>query len=172
MWRRTEESKPRETGGPSVISSPKQAGTAGEGPSKAPNTPAAVSKDIKIRGDITGQGDLSIDGQLEGNVDLRNGTFIVGPNARVTGEIEAREVVIRGEVIGALKSCEHVHIGSTGRLTGDMETRGIVIEDGAILHSRVAVPKVDEQEVATHPSPGEADQANQPALQKARASGA
>lgn len=167
MWRKVE-SKPRQTVGPSVASSPpKQAGPPSEGPmSSNPSTTPAVSKGIKIKGDIMGQGDLAIDGEVEGNVHLSPGTFIVGPDARVTGEIEAREVIIRGEVVGALKACERVHIWSTGRLTGDMETRGIVIEDGAILHSRVAVPRAETHEVTT--TAGETDQSS---LQKAKAMG-
>jgi len=56
--------------------------------------------------------------------------------------------VIRGEVIGSLRSCERVHIWSTGKLTGDMETRGIVIEDGAVLHSKVATPQAKAAEAA------------------------
>jgi cytoskeletal protein CcmA (bactofilin family) len=100
-----------------------------------------VGHNIKIKGEISGDGDFFLDGEFEGFIRLTGGTFTVGSNARVSAEIEAREVVIRGEVIGSLKSCERVHIWSTGKLTGNMETRGIVIEDGAILHSKIATPQ-------------------------------
>jgi cytoskeletal protein CcmA (bactofilin family) len=109
------------------------------------NELAAVSQGIKIKGEVSGEGDFYIEGELEGNLRLSSGTFTVGPSARVNAEIEARMVIIRGEVIGTLKGCERVHIFSTGKLTGNIETRGIVIEDGAILHSRVAVPPADGQ---------------------------
>jgi cytoskeletal protein CcmA (bactofilin family) len=99
-----------------------------------------VNRGIKIKGEISGEGDFLIDGEFEGKVHLTDGTFTVGPNASVTAEIEAREIVIRGEMIGTLKARERVHIWSTGKLTGNMETRGIAIEDGAVLHSKVAVP--------------------------------
>jgi len=83
-------------------------------------------------------------------------------NARVSAEIEAHEVIIRGEVIGTLKA-ERVHIWSTGKLTGDMESRGIVIEDGAVLHSKVAVPQSAVAEVAVpEVSVGETDQPFKP----------
>ncbi len=171
MWRRAEDNEPGQTPGPVMTSCPpKQPAPTGQESSGTP----AVSKGIKIKGDIAGQGDLSIDGELEGNVRLSGGTFIVGPNARVKGEIEAREVIIRGEVIGALKACERVHIWGTGRLTGDMETRGIVIDDGAVLHSQVAVPKAEAHQVhedRPHGA-GETNQADQPVLQKTKASGA
>jgi cytoskeletal protein CcmA (bactofilin family) len=105
-----------------------------------------VGHNIKIKGEICGDGDFFLDGEFEGFIRLTGGTFTVGSNARVSAEIEAREVVIRGEVIGSLKSCERVHIWSTGKLTGDMETRGIVIEDGAVLHSKVATPQAKAAE--------------------------
>lgn len=105
------------------------------------NTPESVRHGIRIKGEITGQGDFFLDGEVEGKISIGNGTLTIGPNSRVHAEIEARNVEIRGEVIGALRACERVHIYSTGRLTGPMETRGIVIEDGAILHSKVATPE-------------------------------
>jgi len=77
-----------------------------------------------------------LDGEFEGKIRIADGSFIVGPNAYVTAEIEAREIIIHGEVIGTLKG-ERVQVSSTGRVTGDMETRGIVIEDGAVLRSKV-----------------------------------
>jgi cytoskeletal protein CcmA (bactofilin family) len=100
-----------------------------------------VSRGVIIKGEISGQGDFFLDGTFEGKVHLPEGSFTAGPHAHVTAEIEAREIIVLGEIIGTLKARERVHISSTGRLTGDMDTRGIVIEDGAILHSKVATPR-------------------------------
>ena len=149
MWHKPDESKPKSTSAASTspVAPTHPSGTA---PPNPPNTPAAVGHNIKIKGEISGHGDFFLDGEFEGLIRLTGGTFTVGSNARVSAEIEAREVVIRGEVIGSLKSCERVHIWSTGKLTGDMETRGIVIEDGAVLHSKVATPQAKAAE-ATEP---------------------
>jgi cytoskeletal protein CcmA (bactofilin family) len=110
--------------------------------------PATVSQRIKIKGEITGQGDFSIDGEFEGTVHLDDGRFTIGPSARVTAQIEAREIIVRGEVIGSIKAHNRVQICSTGKLTGDLDSRGIMIEDGAELHSKVAVPKTRPQPAA------------------------
>ncbi len=59
-------------------------------------------------------------------------------------EIEAREIIVRGEVIGTLKASERVQVWSTGSVTGDMETRGIVIEEGAVLRGKVDVRLNDQ----------------------------
>ena len=102
---------------------------------------ATVSRGVIIKGEISGQGDFFLDGTFEGKVHLPEGSFTAGPHAHVTAEIEAREIIVLGEIVGTLRARERVHISSTGRLTGDMDTRGIVIEDGAILHSKVAAPR-------------------------------
>jgi cytoskeletal protein CcmA (bactofilin family) len=147
VWHKPDESKPKTPSAPSTspVATTQPGGAA---PQNSPNTPAAVGHNIKIRGEISGHGDFFLDGEFEGMIHLTGGTFTVGSNARVSAEIQAREVVIRGEVIGSLKSCERVHIWSTGKLTGDMETRGIVIEDGAVLHSKVATPQATVAEAA------------------------
>jgi cytoskeletal protein CcmA (bactofilin family) len=108
-----------------------------------------VSRGVIIKGEISGQGDFFLDGTFEGKVHLPDGSFTAGPNAHVTAEIEAREIIVLGEVIGTLRARERVHISSTGRLTGDMDTRGIVIEDGAVLHSKVATPRAVASPSAT-----------------------
>ena len=151
MWRKSAESKPKSSPGASPSPDPSAQQPGGAVPFNASPAAASVSHGIKIKGEISGQGDFLMDGEFEGTVHLPDGTFTVGPNARVTAEIEAREIIVRGEMIGTLKARERVHIWSTGKLTGDMDTRGIVIEDGAILHSKVAVPHTARQ-ISVHPA--------------------
>jgi len=143
MWRKAEENKgqPSPDTSPSGVPSPRHPAAAP--PPVSPNTPAWVSQGLKIKGEISGRGNLFLDGVFEGNIHIADGSFTVGPNARVTAEIEAREIIVHGEVIGTLKG-ERVQVSSTGRVTGDLETRGIVIEDGAVLRSKVQVRRDDE----------------------------
>jgi cytoskeletal protein CcmA (bactofilin family) len=141
MWRKSDESKLKSPLGASTSpdSSARNQGPAV--PSDSSSAPDSVSQGINIKGELSGQGDFFLDGVFEGKIHIPHGTFTVGPNARVTAEIEAREIVVRGEVIGTLKAHERIRIWSTAKVTGDMDTRGIMIEDGAVLHSKVAVPQ-------------------------------
>jgi len=140
MWRKSEDSKPKPAPGALPSPDPSAQPTAAAAPLEPTSASASVSHGIIIKGEISGHGDFSMDGTFDGKVHLPDGTFTVGPNGRVTAEIEAREIIIRGELIGTLKARERVHISSTGKLTGDMDTRGIVIEEGAVLHSKIATP--------------------------------
>jgi cytoskeletal protein CcmA (bactofilin family) len=135
MWREADNSKLGAL--PSSVSSTQQPA----GPQDAPNTPSAAGQGFKIKGEISGHGDLFLDGGFEGRICIASGTLTVGPNARVRAEIEASEIILRGDVIGTLKASERVHIWSTGKLMGDIETRAIVIDDGAVLRSTVAAPQ-------------------------------
>jgi cytoskeletal protein CcmA (bactofilin family) len=145
VWRKAQEGKVESSSGasPSSVSAAQH----------PPNTPAAVSQGIKIKGEISGHGDLFLEGEFEGKIRIASGTLTVGPNARVRAEIEATEIIIRGEVTGTLKASERVHIRSTGKLTGDIETQGIVIDDGADLRGTVAVPQASLSEKDHLPQP-------------------
>ena len=168
MWRKPEDSKLKSA--PST-SAPPEPSTISPGAQSAQAVstsvpPASVNQGIVIKGEITGRGDFFLDGDFEGKVCLADGAFTVGRNARVEAEIEAREIIIHGEVIGSLKARERVKILSTAKVTGNMDTRGIVIEDGAVLHSKVAVPRSASQPPASA-APSEA-----PARTKGAAVGA
>lgn len=145
MWRKSEDSRPKSSPGDSSSPDPSEQHPGAAVPSHSSSAPATVSRGINIKGELSGQGDFTLDGVFEGKVHIPYGTFTVGPNARVTAEIEAREIIVRGEVIGTLKAHERILIQSTGKVTGDMDTRGIMIEDGAVLHSKVAVPQTVPQ---------------------------
>jgi len=162
MWRKSEDSKTKSSPEASLssVSSPQHPGPAT--PQGSAGTPA-VSQGIKIKGEISGHGDLILDGEFEGKICIASGTLTVGPNAQVRAEIEAPEIIIRGDVIGTLKASERVHIWSTGKLMGDIETLGIVVDDGAVLSSMVAAPQASvSQGTAPEVSLSEIDQPPQP----------
>jgi cytoskeletal protein CcmA (bactofilin family) len=145
VWRKAQDSKLESSSGasPSFVSAAQH----------PPNMPPVVSRGIKIKGEISGHGDLFLEGEFEGKIRIASGTLTVGPNARVRAEIEAPEIIIRGEVTGTLKASERVHIWRIGKFTGDIETHGIVIDDGAVLRGTVTVPQTSLSEEDHLPQP-------------------
>ena len=142
MWRKDEPNKLQSSADPVPHHVPTVEQPVGGAPLSA-TAQESVSSGIRIKGEITGRGDLFWDGVLEGKIQIADGSFTVGRNARVNAEIEAREIIVHGEVKGVLKG-ERVQILSTGSVTGDMETKRIIIEDGAMLRSKVQVMREDE----------------------------
>jgi cytoskeletal protein CcmA (bactofilin family) len=77
---------------------------------------ANIGKSISIRGDLTGNEDMVIEGQVEGKVDLPNNQLTVGANGRVKAEIHAKGVVVVGHVDGNIFGLERIEIQATGRV--------------------------------------------------------
>lgn len=96
-----------------------------------------ISSGLKIQGELSGNSDLYIDGDVQGKIRLANARVTVGPNGRVQAEIEAREIVVDGTVQGNLKAGERAHLGASSRMAGSVLSPRIGIDDGARLRGKV-----------------------------------
>ena len=115
--------------------------------SASPGTPAPAGHltiSHTIRGEITGREDLYVDGEIEGKVHLEDAKIIIGPNGRVTADIEAREILVLGKVKGSLHGRDSVTIGRTGHVIGDVVTRYISVEDGAQVQGSLDVSRAED----------------------------
>jgi len=158
MWRKQEESpKAPSPSSPEVKPTPKVESAQVAAPYvAAPSSPAAplpitasspaghLTSTLVIKGEISGREDLYIDGEVQGKIRLEEGRLTIGPNGRVSADVDAREIVVRGEVKGNLHARDRVQIGQTGRATGDVVTRRISIDEGAELRGRVEITKAEE----------------------------
>lgn len=90
-----------------------------------------IGQSICIRGELTGDEDLTIEGRVEGKIDLKEHNLTIGPKGRIQAEITAKTVIVRGEVAGNVHAGEKVELAETGRVTGDIVSPRIVIADGA-----------------------------------------
>jgi cytoskeletal protein CcmA (bactofilin family) len=105
---------------------------------------STISAGLKIRGEITGTSDLIIDGETQGKIRLANGCVTVGPNGRVTADIDAREIVVNGMVHGNLQASESVRLGPNSHVEGSVLTPRIGIDDGARLRGNVEMTRPGE----------------------------
>ncbi|MGC1417742.1 MAG: polymer-forming cytoskeletal protein [Candidatus Acidiferrum sp.] len=102
---------------------------------------ACISQGIKIKGEVTGSEDLFVDGQVDGKLNLTNGSLTIGPNGHVKADVTAREVIVRGIVEGKVSAFDKVQLWSTGQVIGEVQTDRLAIEDGALLRGRVEAGK-------------------------------
>jgi cytoskeletal protein CcmA (bactofilin family) len=98
---------------------------------------ANIGKSISIRGDLTGNEDMVIEGQVEGKVDLPNNQLTVGANGKLKAEIHAKTVVIVGHVDGNVFGLERVEIQATGRVDGDVTAPKLIVAEGAQLNGAI-----------------------------------
>ncbi|MGB8542307.1 MAG: polymer-forming cytoskeletal protein [Candidatus Acidiferrales bacterium] len=124
------------------------------------NSVTTIAAGLKISGEISGTTDLYIDGETQGKVRLPNARVTVGPNGRVQADIEAREIIIEGTVLGNLKAGERLHLGAASRVQGSFLTPRFAIEDGARLRGKVEMVRASgsqsESSVGTGAEAGKA----------------
>lgn len=102
---------------------------------------ARLGASLHVKGEITGNEDLAIDGSVEGLVHLEDRKLTIGASARVTADVIAREVVVYGNVKGNLRARDRIEIKKDGSVVGDLTTARIMIEDGAYFKGSIEIDK-------------------------------
>ncbi|HEY1467705.1 MAG TPA: polymer-forming cytoskeletal protein [Candidatus Acidoferrum sp.] len=99
-----------------------------------------LGSSLAVKGEISGNEDLLIDGSVEGLLQLDDRNLTVGTTANVSADIIAGEVVIFGKVKGNVRA-RRIEIKKTGSVTGDVTTPQILIEDGAYFKGSIEIEK-------------------------------
>ena len=107
---------------------------------------ARLGASLHVKGEISGNEDLLIDGSVEGLVQLDERKLTVGASAKVTADIIAREVVVFGTVKGNLRAKDKIEIKKDGSVNGDLTTARIMIEDGAYFKGSIEIDKAEQKE--------------------------
>ena len=107
---------------------------------------ARLGPSLHIKGEITGNEDLTIEGTVEGLVQLDERKLTVGAAAKLTADIIAREIVVYGTVKGNLRAKDRIEIKKDGSVNGDLTTARIMIEDGAYFKGSIEIDKSGEKE--------------------------
>ena len=98
---------------------------------------AVIGPSITIKGDVTGEEDLVIQGRVEGKVDLAQHNVTVGSNGRIKANIFGRSVTVEGEVEGDLHAEEQIAIRKSGKVRGNVSAPRVTIEDGAMFKGAI-----------------------------------
>jgi cytoskeletal protein CcmA (bactofilin family) len=107
---------------------------------------ARLGASLHVKGEISGNEDLLIDGSVEGLIQLDERKLTVGTTAKVTADIIAREVVVYGTVKGNLRAKDRIEIKKDGSVNGDLTTARIMIEDGAYFKGSIEIDRSAEKE--------------------------
>jgi cytoskeletal protein CcmA (bactofilin family) len=142
MWKRDEAVKPTVPAGSGSTPAP----TVGIPPAaEAARTPSAssepqrgmerttvnIGKSVVIKGELSGSEDLTIEGQVDGKIELRQNVLTIGPNGKIKAQVFAKSVVILGEVTGNVTASEKVDIRDNGSVDGDIAAPRVAIAEGA-----------------------------------------
>jgi cytoskeletal protein CcmA (bactofilin family) len=148
MWRKPEDSKPAspvvEVPTPARVEPPVSRTVAGLTAEVVQPSGGVITSSLIIKGEIRGREDLYVDGEVQGTIHLSEGRVTVGPHGKISADVDAREIIVRGTVKGAVRGRERVEIGRTGEIRGDIVTIRIAIEEGAQIHSKVEISRADD----------------------------
>jgi cytoskeletal protein CcmA (bactofilin family) len=96
-----------------------------------------IGKSVVIKGELSGSEDLTIEGHVEGRIDLKGNVLTIGPNGKIKAEVFAKSVVVLGEVTGNVTASEKVDIRDNGSVDGDIASPRVAIAEGAHFRGSV-----------------------------------
>jgi cytoskeletal protein CcmA (bactofilin family) len=102
---------------------------------------ATVGIAVAIKGEIKGSEDLTIDGQVEGRIDLPEHTLTIGPNATIVADINAKVVTIFGSVMGSVVAREKADVRKTASVEGALTCGCLAVQEGARITGKVDMKK-------------------------------
>jgi cytoskeletal protein CcmA (bactofilin family) len=181
MWKRDEAVKPTVPTG----SGSTPASTVGQPPAAEAARPSApsepqrgmerttvnIGKSVVIKGELSGSEDLTIEGQVDGKIELRQNVLTIGPNGKIKAQVFAKSVIILGEVTGNVTASEKVDIRDNGSVDGDIAAPRVAIAEGAHFRGSIDMQRTgagagkpaDQKAEVKDAKPSSPAPANQPA---------
>ena len=181
MWKRDESVKP--TSQPPAPAAPVASTQQASAPAPQPESRRMDNKDmvhigksVIIKGELAGSEDLTIEGHVEGKIELKDHVLTIGPNGKIKAQVFAKSVIVQGEVNGNVTATDKVDIRDGGSVDGDIVSPRVAIAEGAHFRGSVDMQrssakgeakssesKPAAQPAAAQPSSSAAPAASQPA---------
>lgn len=147
MWNKDRKDEaPAQTSGRQGNGTPPAEPTA---PSRATSEQATIGRSIRIKGEVTGDEDLVIQGHVDGTVELDQHAVTVGPDGEVKAAITGRVITVEGHVEGDLSAEEKIVLRSSASVEGDINAPRVMLEDGARFRGGVEMGEVSDRDRRT-----------------------
>ncbi len=145
MWKRDESVKPTPPPAPGSAAPPVMTPSDTPAPRSTTDVRAPqierdkvnIGKSVVIKGELSGSEDLTIEGHVEGKIQLRENVLTIGPNGKIKAEVFSKAVIVLGEVVGNVTASEKVDIRDNGSVDGDIISPRVAIAEGAHFRGSV-----------------------------------
>ena len=156
MWKRDELVRPTSGGGGAGVGRglPDPVGgttRSGSETKRAGTGVINIGPSVVIKGELKGSEDLTIEGRVEGTIELRQNALTIGVNGKIKADLFARSVVVLGQLVGNVIATEKVDIRDNGSIDGDITSPRVVISEGAHFRGSVDMKR---EGTAEHPAAG------------------
>src|ERR1051326_6986368 len=140
MWKRDEAVRP--TTGQPAAPPPTSTPTVAATPQREAGHPMEkdivnIGKSVVIKGELNGSEDLTIEGHVEGTIQLKDHVLTIGPNGKIKAQVFAKSVIVLGEVTGNVTASDKVDIRDNGSVEGDIISPRVAIAEGAHFRGSV-----------------------------------
>jgi cytoskeletal protein CcmA (bactofilin family) len=140
MWKRDEAVRP--ASGQPATAAPPQTSAGTPAPRLEPvhqleKDNVNIGKSVVIKGELNGSEDLTIEGHVEGTIQLKEHVLTIGPNGRIKAQVFAKAVIVLGEVTGNVTASDKVDIRDNGSVDGDIISPRVAIAEGAHFRGSV-----------------------------------
>ena len=169
MWKREEPARPgiptTGSGADVPMSSAMVADTEEENASNRPMGREVVNigKSVIIKGELSGSEDLTIEGKVDGEIELRDHVLTIGPNGKIKAQVFAKSVIVMGTVTGNVSASDKINIRESGSVEGDINAPTIAISEGAQFRGSIDMKRSSAQkataEKKTAPASTQVDEA-------------
>jgi len=121
-----------------------------------------IGQSIQIKGELSGNEDLTVEGKVDGKIMLKDHHLTIGANGRISAEIQAKTVMVVGEVIGNITADDKVEIAATGSMKGDIVAPRVVLADGARFKGSIDMDRKPGSPAPSAPPPAPPGQPGKP----------
>jgi cytoskeletal protein CcmA (bactofilin family) len=149
MWKKSESEETHTPPAPAPQASP----------AAAPRVPVVQTRDrsvigpsISIKGDLTGEEDLLIEGHVEGKIEFRNHSVTIGKNGRIKADIHGKTITVEGNVEGNLFGDEQLIVRQSGTVRGNIVSPRVALEDGSNFKGNIDMSPKEKQSAVTSAS--------------------
>jgi cytoskeletal protein CcmA (bactofilin family) len=106
-------------------------------PTQISTSQAVLGREVTVTGEIRSHEPLTIEGEVEGTIDVAGHLLTIAPNGKVRASVQAKEIDVLGSLQGNVDNADKIRIRNGARFTGDIHARAIVIEDGGFIRGKV-----------------------------------
>src|SRR5688572_31707846 len=159
MWKRDEAVRPSPAATPGApqpqAPQPVSAGARSDARASMEKDIVNIGKSVVIKGELNGSEDLTIEGHVEGTIQLREHVLTIGPNGRIKAQVFAKSVIVLGEVTGNVTASDKVDIRDNGSVDGDIISPRVAIAEGAHFRGSVDMQRKGNAAAAPAAKPAE-----------------
>ena len=112
-----------------------------------------IGKSVVIKGELNGSEDLTIEGLVEGKIELKDHVLTIGPNGKIKAQVFTKALIVLGEVNGNVHATDKVEIRDGGSVDGDIVSPRVAIAEGAHFRGSVDMQRKPATQAAAAPSP-------------------